>query len=229
MRKARSGEGGERRRGPGVQEGHWRRARHEHQAGRGSGRLRDERRHETGVRGDTGGEHKMNSKQDEEGDTFVKKGDTDQACEEDTGGASHIGELHSSQIQDTETRHIPGGTWLSQSVFAVYCYASRQLLPGLADRVYKTRPNAAPVFLEDACRDGILVPCSDKRSFLSSILTLGMGDLIDLTSETKFTDKEDGVMAKEEESTSDEPETPREDHSLLDIQETDPRNRGSAS
>ncbi|KAJ1115576.1 hypothetical protein NDU88_003798 [Pleurodeles waltl] len=34
--------------------------------------------------------------------------------EEDTGGASHIGELHSSQIQDPETLHVPGETWLAR-------------------------------------------------------------------------------------------------------------------
>ncbi|KAJ1209283.1 hypothetical protein NDU88_004661 [Pleurodeles waltl] len=64
--------------------------------------------------GDAGGERDANVKQDEEADAVLEKGDMGQESEEDSGGASHIGELHSSHIQDAETRHVPGGTWLAQ-------------------------------------------------------------------------------------------------------------------
>ncbi|KAJ1150751.1 hypothetical protein NDU88_003540 [Pleurodeles waltl] len=57
----------------------------------------------------------MNIKQDEKADAFEEKGDVDQEFEEETGGGSHIGELHSSQIQDPEIRHVPEGTWHSQT------------------------------------------------------------------------------------------------------------------
>ncbi|KAJ1216528.1 hypothetical protein NDU88_004129 [Pleurodeles waltl] len=64
--------------------------------------------------GDAGGERHTNHKQNEEADAFVETGDTGQECMEDTGGDSRIDKLHSSRIQDPETCHIPGGTWLAQ-------------------------------------------------------------------------------------------------------------------